>query len=131
MTGKEMEARTEGACRVYYDGSCPLCRREIGFYRRREGAEEIEWIDVSAEDYRGGEDAPEPDAAMKRFHVVGADGKLVSGGAAFAQLWTALPGFRAAGRLFLMPPFSWAIAFGYRLFLPLRPLLQKLAAKGE
>lgn len=131
MTEKDTEARKNSACTVYYDGSCPLCRKEIGFYRRREGAEEIEWIDVSAEDYRGGEGAPEPDAAMKRFHVARTDGKLVSGGAAFAQLWATLPGFRSAGYLFLMPPFSWAIAFAYRLFLPLRPLLQKLAAKGE
>jgi len=54
-------------CKVYFDGSCPLCRREIDFYRRRDGADEIEWIDVSIETYRGGAGAPDCAAAMKRF----------------------------------------------------------------
>ncbi len=116
------------SCDVYFDGSCPLCRREIDFYRRQTGADAINWVDVSAADYAGGEGTPEPETAMKRFHVKRADGTLVSGGAAFAELWAALPALRPIGILFRYPPFSWAIALGYRLFLPLRPLLQKFAA---
>ena len=33
---------------IYYDGSCPLCRREIAFYRRQPGSERLDWMDVSA-----------------------------------------------------------------------------------
>lgn len=33
---------------VFYDGDCPLCQREIAFYRRRSGAERIRWIDVAS-----------------------------------------------------------------------------------
>lgn len=118
-------------CKVYFDGSCPLCRREIDFYRRRDGAEEIGWIDVSIETYRGGAGAPDCAAAMKRFHVMRTDGVLVTGGAAFAELWAALPGLRLAGIIFRVPPFSWGLALGYRLFLPVRPWLQKAAARGN
>ena len=117
------------SCDVYFDGSCPLCRREIDFYRRRNGANAINWVDVSAADYAGGDGAPDPQMAMKRFHVKRLDGTLVSGGAAFAELWASLPGLRPLGILFRHPPFSWAIALGYRIFLPLRPWLQKLAAR--
>lgn len=117
------------SCEVYFDGSCPLCRREIDFYRRRDGADAINWVDVSAADYAGGGCAPAPDTAMKQFHVKRADGTIVSGGAAFAELWAAIPALRPLGILFRHPPFSWAIALGYRAFLPLRPWLQKFAAR--
>jgi predicted DCC family thiol-disulfide oxidoreductase YuxK len=119
----------ENACHVFYDGSCPLCRKEIDFYRRREGAERVEWIDVSAEDYPGTGGAPARDEAMKRFHVRRADGGLVSGGAAFAELWAALPELRILGIIFRIPPFSWAIKISYRAFLPMRPALQRIATQ--
>lgn len=112
---------------VYYDGACPLCRREIGFYRRRRGAERLRWLDVSAADA----DTRLPtglnrSAALRRFHVRLPDGRLTSGGAAFAELWSALPGFRLAGRLFRRRPLVDLLELGYRGFLPLRPCLQRL-----
>jgi predicted DCC family thiol-disulfide oxidoreductase YuxK len=113
---------------VYYDGACPLCRREIAFYRRRRGADAIRWRDVSA----AADTPPAADlcreAALKRFHVRTADGRLVSGGRAFAEVWAALPGFRPMGRALRMRPLVWVLEAGYRLFLPLRPVLQRLAS---
>ena len=70
---------------VYFDGSCPLCRREIAFYRRLRGAERLQWLDVSAGAPLGQDLSCE--AAMRRFHVRDAQGRLLSGGAAFARLW--------------------------------------------
>ena len=29
---------------VYFDGSCPLCRREMALYRRLPQAQSIEWV---------------------------------------------------------------------------------------
>jgi predicted DCC family thiol-disulfide oxidoreductase YuxK len=76
---------------VFFDGACPLCRREIAFYRRRSGVDDITWIDVS----RSAENDILPGLtrgeALARFHVINAEGKLVSGGEAFACLWAALP----------------------------------------
>ena len=82
---------------IFYDGGCPLCAREIAFYRRRAGA---------------------------GFHVMTADGRVHQGGRAFARLWCALPAFRLFGWLGLLPPVAWALDRGYDYFLPLRPRLQ-------
>ena len=109
---------------IYYDGSCPLCRREIAFYRHQAATAPLEWVDVSASTATLGADLS-CEAAMRRFHVRDANGQLLSGGAAFARLWRALPGWRVLGWCFAWPPLSWALEAAYRAFLPVRPKLQR------
>ena len=126
-----MDARQEADPQfcVYYDGACPLCRREIAFYRARDGADRVAWIDVSA----AAQPAPDlaQSQALARFHVRTQSGELLSGGAAFAGLWQALPGFRLAGRVFALRPLAWLLEFAYTHFLKLRPHLQRWAATAE
>jgi len=110
---------------VYFDGSCPLCRREIALYRRARGADMLSWVDVSVGAPLGADLSC--DAAMRRFHVREASGRLFSGGAAFARLWRALPAWRFLGWCMAWPPMSWMLELAYRAFLPIRPSLQRLA----
>ncbi|MBS28135.1 MAG: DUF393 domain-containing protein [Alphaproteobacteria bacterium] len=113
---------------VFFDGACPLCAREIAFYRRRRGGDAIEWFDVSQRD----PDAIAPELtrarALGRFHVRTGDGRLVDGGEAFAHLWAALPGFRWLGRVGQRQPFRWCLDRLYDGFLLVRPRLQRLVA---
>ena len=110
---------------VYFDGSCPLCSREIAFYREQRGAGEIDFVDVSA--CAAGEVAPglTREAAMARFHVRKSDGQLVSGAAGFAALWSAIPRLRVAGRVAALPGVRHVLEAGYVAFLPLRPYLKR------
>lgn len=113
---------------VYFDGACPLCRREIAFYRRRSGAERIRWVNVGRADASFlGHDLCR-DAALERFHVRRADGSLVSGARAFAALWQALPGFRLLGRFTALPVVAPLAELAYRTFLRIRPVLQRRTA---
>jgi len=129
---------------VFFDGSCPLCTREIGFYRRRRGADGIRWVDVSTGDQaEQAEVAPglTRRAAMARFHVMAADGRIIAGGRAFAEILARLPAFSLIGHVLRRRPFVWLLDGAYEVFLPLRPRLQRLfgapapacprAAKGE
>ena len=112
---------------IYFDGSCPLCRREIALYRRVPGADRLQWVDVSAGAMLG--EGLSCEAAMRRFHVRDDSGRLLSGGAAFARLWRALPGWCVLGWCFALPPMSWGLELAYRAFLPLRPGLQRMARR--
>ncbi len=120
-----------GAVEVFYDGSCPLCIREIGFYRRCKGAETINWVDVS--DPETADAIPDLDRqnAMARFHVRSADGNLMSGAEAFAGLWKALPGWKTAGAVAGAWGIRHALELGYRGFLNFRPSLQRFAGRLE
>jgi predicted DCC family thiol-disulfide oxidoreductase YuxK len=105
---------------VYYDGACPVCRREIAHYRARSGAETIEWIDVAACAPEALPEGLTREQALARFHVRGEDGTVTSGARAFATLWRALPGFRWLGRLVGSRPIAPLAEVAYRLFLRLR-----------
>jgi predicted DCC family thiol-disulfide oxidoreductase YuxK len=118
----------EKASTVFYDGSCPLCRAEIAHYSSQKGAETLCFVDVSKPD------APLPDGlspeqAMARFHVGTNNGEIVSGARAFVSVWRALPRWRWAARLASAPGVTPMLELGYRLFLPVRPLLSRLAAR--
>ncbi len=107
---------------VYFDGSCPLCRAEIKFYRSQAGAEEIDFLDVSE---RAGVvcDGLTCSQAMARFHVQEPGGKLVSGAAAFVSVWERLPHWRWAAKMARLPGVLSILEAAYRMFLPIRPVL--------
>jgi len=115
---------------VWFDGACPICSREIGFYQGRTGAERIEWIDVS----RCGDEALPPGVARSEalgvFHVRAASGELRRGAAGFAALWRALPGFAWVGRLAGSPVVLPLLQGGYALFLKARPLWRGAGARA-
>jgi predicted DCC family thiol-disulfide oxidoreductase YuxK len=110
---------------VYFDGSCPLCRAEIGHYRRQDHSGALCFVDVSEPE------APVPDGltqlrAMERFHVRAGDGELLSGAAAFVEVWARLPRWRWAARAAALPGILTLLELGYRLFLPIRPVLARI-----
>jgi predicted DCC family thiol-disulfide oxidoreductase YuxK len=110
---------------VYYDGGCPLCRREIGFYRRQPGADGIDWVNLVGADAAALGDDLDLDAAMARFHVRRPDGRLASGALGFALLWQQLPRFRLAGRIAALPGIVHGLELGYRLVLRVRRLWRR------
>ena len=118
---------TQKKTAVYYDGSCPLCNREIEFYQKRRGADEIDWVDVSQTKERLTAPDLSKQNALARFHVRDAEGHLKSGGEAFATLWQNLPGFRSIGVLASYQPFKFLLRVLYGIFLVVRPWIQRAA----
>lgn len=101
---------------VFYDGECPLCRREIDHYRRLQGAGSLDWIDVTRDDAALAEFGLQRQSAMARFHVIDASGHWHTGAWGFVELWRHLPAYRWVAtlltRLHLVPVLDWA----YRRF---------------
>ena len=127
VSASKMDQPT-GKLSVYFDGACPLCRREIGAYRQMRGADAISWIDVSTSD--DGDLAADLTkyAALRRFHVRRSDGNLAGGAEAFAELWIALPSLTWLGRFLTLLVIRHGAERLYRFFLLIRPILQKSAS---
>jgi predicted DCC family thiol-disulfide oxidoreductase YuxK len=120
-----MNPTTNPLLTVYYDGGCPVCTREIGFYQRRRGADRIHWVNLAQCEANDLGTDLSVDAALARLHARRPDGQLVSGARAFAALWQALPAFRLAGRVAAMPGIAHGLEWGYRGFLKMRRLWRR------
>lgn len=110
---------------VWHDGACPLCRREIALIRRLDRAGAIRFVDAAGDDPACPVDRAE---LLARFHVR-EDDEILSGAAAFAAMWRAVPLLRPLGLAARRP---WVLALlerGYRRFLRVRPRLQRIAAR--
>ena len=112
---------------IWYDGSCPLCRREIGLMKRLDRRGAIRFIDASG---AGPAECPVGvDALLARFHA-SEDGRLLSGAAAFAAMWRAIPILRPLGLLARNRTVLALLERTYRVFLKVRPALQRTARRG-
>lgn len=111
---------------LYFDGACALCSAEIGYYQNREGAEDVCFVDISQTDATPGADLSKEDA-LRRIHLRRADGTLVSGAAAFVEVWAQLKGWKWLAKLARLPGVTFLLEGLYRAFLPVRPALSRAA----
>lgn len=111
---------------VYFDGGCPLCEREIAFYRKLDQSGKIHWEDVSNE----AASCPvglDRETLLKRFHVRDlVTGVTHSGARGFARLWCSLPGiWPHLGKMAQIPGISGVLEWGYIQTLKIRPWLAR------
>jgi predicted DCC family thiol-disulfide oxidoreductase YuxK len=107
---------------VWHDGACPLCRREIALMRRLDRHGAIRFVDAAD----AGASCPIDRAELlARFHAR-ENGCMLSGAAAFAAMWRAIPLLRplglAARNVHVLAFLEWV----YRRFLSARLTLQRL-----
>lgn len=100
---------------VFFDGDCPLCRREMGLLRWLDRRGRIRFTDIAAPEFD-----PRPlgttwDVLMERMHVRFPDGRWVEGVEAFRQLYAAV-GWGPVVALTRLPGVSQALNWGYRVF---------------
>jgi predicted DCC family thiol-disulfide oxidoreductase YuxK len=113
---------TPPALTVWYDGACPLCIREIALMRRLDKRRAITFVDVAPEDAACPIDR---NLLLARFHAQEADGPVLSGAAAFAAMWRAIPVLRPLGLVARSGVVLRGLEWLYVRFLKVRPWLQR------
>ncbi len=106
---------------VWYDKSCPLCRREIALMKRLDRKGEIEFVDASNPQTVCPLDRGE---MLARFHAM-ENGEILSGAAAFAAMWRAIPLLKPLGWAARLPGAARLLNWAYAHFLKVRPQLQR------
>ena len=126
MTDSQTSASRTLPLTVFFDGGCPLCRREIGVYSALESSKSVLFVDVctSQSDLPAGLDQRQ---LLSRFHVRDGAGVMHSGPRAFLLLWSVLTGWRWWVHVERVPGAMWIMERTYSAFLYARPLLQRVA----
>jgi len=121
------ETATQPEVTVWFDSDCPLCVREIAFMRRLDRRGAIDFVDIQG----SGACPIDRQTLLERFHAREAGQPIVSGAAAFAAMWRAIPvlkplGIAARSRIVLA-----ALERLYLCFLKVRPWLQRRVSAWE
>jgi predicted DCC family thiol-disulfide oxidoreductase YuxK len=101
---------------VFYDGKCPLCSREINYYRKIAPPQIFEWKEIrdSGEDLK--KEGISLSQALKRLHVKDQEGKFHVGVDAFVLIWKQLKYWWILA-LVIKLPIIWQMAtIAYKVF---------------
>src|SRR5688572_13225184 len=100
---------------VFYDGGCPLCRRETGMLRRRDRHGRVRFTDIDAADFSLGPDGRTYEELMAGIHGRLPDGTWIQGVEVFRRLYAAA-GFRRLVRASRWPFVAPLLDLAYRIF---------------
>lgn len=99
--------------KVFFDGNCPICRKEIKTYQRLSLDKKIEWYDVSKDKNISKTINKTQKDCLKIFHVVDENNDLKTAIDAFLVIWKKTKYFRYLNIVFKIPFFKKFIEFLY------------------
>ncbi len=117
--------KTQIKLKVYYDGLCKVCSKEIHHYMNQKGAESIEFIDICSSQFNPSNEGLDPHAIHKIMHVRTEDGTLVTRVGAFIEIWKLLPKYNWLAKLAQRPLIKYGLEQGYSGFVVIRPFLPR------
>lgn len=100
---------------VFFDGDCPLCKREIAWLRRRDRQHRIRFTDLAAPDFDPAATGRTLEVLMARIHGRLPDGSWIEGVEVFRRLYSAI-GFGPLVAVTRWPLVRQMLEMGYRLF---------------
>jgi predicted DCC family thiol-disulfide oxidoreductase YuxK len=114
---------------VFYDGLCPLCRREMAMLRRRDKQGRIRFVDIADAAFDPGTAGVTREVLMSRIHARLPDGTIIDGVEVFRCLYAAV-GFRRLVALSRLPGVAQLLDLAYRWFAKNRLRLTGRCADG-
>ena len=116
---------------LFWDGGCPLCRKEIAYYQWLDAERRVDWIDLTAEPQRLDAHGVALETALSKIHGIDKSGSIVIGVPAFIAVWEVLPYWSILPPLirsmpFAMPAIDAAYAWWAKRRLGITAHLRKL-----
>jgi predicted DCC family thiol-disulfide oxidoreductase YuxK len=106
--------------KVFYDGKCNLCSKEISYYRRISPSGIFDWIDIHLMNSGFVNAGIKVSDALKILHVIDNNNTLHIGIDAFIIIWSNLSYWKILARIVSIPIIRKVANIAYRAFANLR-----------
>tara|TARA_Y100000991_G_C21774136_1_gene264350 strand:+ start:33 stop:383 length:351 start_codon:yes stop_codon:yes gene_type:complete len=77
--------------KVFYDGSCKVCSKEINFYDKHDKKNKFNWIDLNSKNKDLQSLGINKNKLLESLHIQMQDGRIVKGVNAFKVIWREYP----------------------------------------
>lgn len=104
---------------VFYDGACPICRREIAWLRKLDRENRVIFTDIANPKFDANAIGKTYQELMSEIHGRFPNGSIISGVEVFRQLYAAV-GFTRLVSFSRWPIINPVLNFGYGCFAILR-----------
>lgn len=102
--------------KVFYDGKCGLCSKEINYYKRIAPNNIFDWIDITESPKILKQENLDLQNTLKFLHVKDTDGKLYLGSDAFIIIWKQLRYWKILAALVSLPIIRQTANIIYKAF---------------
>ena len=75
---------------VYFDGECPICRREIDLMKKLNRKDHLQFIDFSNSSYQSADQDLNQCDLARVIHARWSDGTIITGVEVFREMWEAI-----------------------------------------
>ena len=106
--------------KVFYDGGCKICSKEIKFYSGLDKNNKIEWINILTDNCNVLKNNISKKRLLEILHVQKTNGEIVTGVNAFYVIWRELKYFRVLSYFLKLRFFRIIAEIFYKVWLNLR-----------
>mgnify|MGYP006130719009 CR=1 FL=1 len=103
--------------RVFYDGKCSICSKEINYYRRISSPGVFDWQDINILNHEFKKTGIKVSDALKILHVIDTNKKLYLGVDAFIIIWNNLGYWKILARVLSIRIIRNIANIAYKLFI--------------
>ena len=100
---------------VYFDGQCPICRREIDLMKLLNRKERLQFIDFADPSYRAADHGLNQCELGRVIHARWSDGTVITGVEVFREMWNVV-GFGFLARVSRQPTINKLLVKAYAWF---------------
>lgn len=100
---------------IFFDGDCPLCKREIALLQRMDRRRRVQFTDIAAKEFDSANLGISWSTLMDRIHGRLPDGTWIEGVEVFRRVYAAV-GLGWLAWSMRLPVITWVLNWSYRVF---------------